>query len=102
MNYPKIKPATLLKLRDMAQTLEYGSLPSDRRIQVVMPAEVVTALDQTFSEKDRSHILTQLALEAILNHQRYVDRPDLGQLADDSQSQLNTLWNYLEERDNDH
>lgn len=41
MKYKKMKPQALLRLKDMQTALQYGSLKSDRRIQVVMPEEVV-------------------------------------------------------------
>lgn len=88
-----------LTLRDMAIALEYGSVPADRRIQVKMPSAVVDALDQLFPDVDRSKLLTQLALEAILHSARFADRPDLGEIAASEQSRMNTMLEYLEERE---
>ncbi|HEX7018009.1 MAG TPA: hypothetical protein VF209_03840 [Patescibacteria group bacterium] len=91
--------AKYLSLRDMAIALEYGSVPADKRIQVKMPSIVVEELDRLFPTIDRSKLLTQLALEAILHTYRFVDRPDLGDLAASEQAAMDEMWNYLEERD---
>lgn len=94
-----IGPRKYLTLRDMAVALEYGSVSADRRIQVKMPSEVVDALDRLFPQVDRSKLLTQLALEAILHAYRFADRPDLGEIATSEQSRMNTMLEYLEERE---
>jgi hypothetical protein len=44
-------------------------------------------------------VLTQAAIALILNKLRFVDRPDLGELAKDEQAGLTTMWHYLEKRD---
>lgn len=99
MQYKKIKPQVLLRLKDMQTALQYGSLKSDRRIQVVMPAEVVTALDALSLDSDRSKILTQLALDFILKHQHFANRPELISIVDSEQTGLNQMAQYLEERE---
>jgi hypothetical protein len=88
-----------LFLKDAAVALEYGQLPADRRVQIKMPAAIVDELDRVFAHVDRSKLLTQLAVEALLYHARFLDRPDLGDLARSEQEDLDQMWNYLEERD---
>lgn len=99
MKYKKLSPSKVLKLRDMSTTLQYGSVKSDKRIQVVMPAAVVDALDQMFPEKDRSAVLTSLAIDAILDRHYFADRPDFEQMSKLEQQGLNTMLEYLEERE---
>lgn len=99
MKYKKLPKAEILQLQDMHTTLQYGSVTSDRRIQVVMPSKVVQALDETFPEKDRSAVLTSLAIEAILNRQRFADNPELNALNQAEQEGLNTMLDYLEKRE---
>lgn len=95
----KITPQKALMLRDMAEAAEYGSLPADARVQVKMPSEVVKVIDVLFPDTDRSAFLTKLALDAIVQKLRFWDRPDVGDLVASEQSDLDDLWNYLEERE---
>ena len=98
-NYPTLKIDTALKLKDMAVALEYGSVKADRRLQIKMPGEVVDEIDRLFTKVDRSKLLTQLAITAILQKYRFADRPELGELQAESQTDLDTMWDYLEKRD---
>ena len=88
-----------LRLRDMGVAAQYHALPTDTRVQLKMPSEVVAALDHLFPHLDRSQIVTQLALDAILQKLRFSDHSELALLAKDEQSRLDTLWDYLEERE---
>lgn len=99
MNYRTLTPQQTLILKDMQTALEYGSVKADRRLQVVMPSAVVEALDELFPELERSKVLTQLAINAILEKQAFGDRPELGELAAHDQAGLTTMLNYLEERE---
>jgi metal-responsive CopG/Arc/MetJ family transcriptional regulator len=99
MKYKKIKPQALLRLRDMHTALQYGSVKSDKRIQVVMPAEVINALDEISPETDRSKLLTKLAIEYILKQQYFSDRPEIATIAQDEQTGLDHMLTYLEERE---
>jgi hypothetical protein len=85
-------------LQDWARGL--GQLPpADKRVQIKMPAIVLHKLDELYPHIDRSKILTQLVLQAISIKLRFIDRPDLGELVDAEQSELDDMWQYLEERD---
>lgn len=99
MRYTKLKPQTLLMLKDMQTALQYGSVRADRRIQVVMPSEVVSALDDLYPDTDRSKLLTQLAIDFILQKQHFVDRPELANLVSSEQSGLDSMLQYLEARE---
>ncbi|OGV96644.1 hypothetical protein A2W24_01630 [Microgenomates group bacterium RBG_16_45_19] len=83
----------------MLQLLSSGSVKTDRRVQIKMPKLVVEELDRLFPDTDRSRLLTQLALEAILTKLRFTNRPGLGVIASSEQAGLDTLWDYLEERE---
>lgn len=93
------KAKKYFELSDMSDALQYGSLDSDRRIQVKMPSAVVDALDELYPNIDRSKILTQLALEAILTRKKFQDRKILQQLVDSEQEDWDTMLDYLEERE---
>ena len=84
---------------DLATNLTHGSVPTDQRVQVKMPSKVVNELDRLFPKIDRSRLLTQLAVEAINQRLRFADRPELTALASQEQAGLDTMWDYLEERD---
>lgn len=84
---------------DLATSLTHGSVPSDQRVQVKMPSQVVRELDRLFPQIDRSRLLTQLAVEAINQRLRFADQPQLAQLASQEQAGLDTMWEYLNERD---
>jgi metal-responsive CopG/Arc/MetJ family transcriptional regulator len=99
MKYKKMKPQALLWLKDMQTALQYGSLKSDRRIQVVMPEEVVAALDELSGDMDRSKLLTKLALDYILKQYHFADRPELIAISDSEQVGLDNMMRYLEERE---
>lgn len=88
-----------LELHDMSNALQYGSLDADRRIQVKMPSAVVDALDELFPEVDRSKILTQLALEAILTRKRFQERGVLQAMVNSEQEDWDTMLEYLEKRE---
>lgn len=88
-----------LVLRDMATTIEYGQVTMDRRIQVKMPGLVLQKLDTLFPELDRSAVITKLAIQAILDKERFADLDDVVFFTPTEQADLDTLWNYLEERE---
>lgn len=85
-------------LRDAASALEYGSIKSDKRIQVKMPSFVVDALDKEFPDQDRSSAITQAVLELLLRKKRISDA-NLEHWQNDEQYDMDRMWNYLEERD---
>ena len=95
----KITPQQALELRDMAEAAQYHALPTDTRIQVKMPKAVVKTLDALFPDVNRSQLLTKLALDAIVRKLRFIDNPELDMLVDSEQSDLDDLWEYLEERE---
>jgi hypothetical protein len=84
---------------DLSISLQFGAVKADRRVQVKMPDIVVQELDRLFPDTDRSLLLTKLAVEAILHHLRFSDRPDLGDLTHADQAGLDTMYGYLETRD---
>lgn len=88
-----------LKLNDLATALEYGQLTNDKRIQVKMPSEIVEQLKVSFPHIDRSKLLTKLAVDALINHYRYLENQDLyiNQLAE--QEDLDEMWQYLAKRE---
>ena len=88
------------KLVTLAESLSFGPSKADRRIQVKMPSLVVEHLDKAFPNQDRSRVLTQLALEAILRHIRFPE-PEIRELVEQEQHDLDRMWEYLEERDNE-
>jgi hypothetical protein len=98
MNTSVSKSRENQQLSDWASGM--GNLPpANQRVQVKMPAMVVKKLDELYPNVDRSQIITQLALQAIVQQLRFIDRPDIGGLADAEQSTLNDMWDYLKERD---
>lgn len=100
VDYTKASPEQqLLVLRDMATTIEYGQITMDKRIQVKMPALVLQKLDTLFPELDRSAVITKLAIQAILDKERFADPDDSIFFKPTEQADLDTLWNYLEERE---
>ena len=90
-----------LKLKELSAALEYGKVKSDKRIQVVMPSFVVNALDKEFPNTDRSSILTRLAVEALLAKIKYEESTELSDWRMSEQEDLDTMWNYLEERESE-
>lgn len=84
----------------MADALSYGQVKSDRRVQIKMPKMVVDELDKAFPDTDRSKLFTQLALEAIMRKNRFPE-PELEELVAEEQHDLDRMWDYLEERDNE-
>jgi hypothetical protein len=90
-----------LTLREISRALEYGSVKADRRIQVVMPSEVVNALDQEFPNVNRSKLLTRLAVDALLAKLKYKDSPELKDWIASEQDGLDEMWDYLEERESE-
>lgn len=86
-------------LKDLAVAAQYGSLPADRRLQLTMPAFIVEELDKAFPGIDRNKLFTKMALEMLLRKFRYADAPHLQELVDLEQEGLDTMWSYLEERD---
>lgn len=88
-----------LVLKEMAAALEYGSVKSDRRVQLVMPNSVVEELDASFPEQNRSHLLTKLALDALLTRKRFADDPEMESLVLTSNAASLDLLEYLEERE---
>jgi hypothetical protein len=89
------------RLRDAALAMDYGTLKSNARIQVKMPSFIVEEIDKTFPEVSRSQVLTKAVIEFLLNKKRFANNPDLGQLHYDEQKTLDTLLDYLEERERD-
>jgi hypothetical protein len=94
----KRKQATL-ELRDIATSLQYGSLKNDQRVQIKMPSQVLELLDKTFSNINRSKLITQLVVQALLQHFKFSDRDFLQSHSAQEQSDLDQMWNYLEERE---
>ncbi len=90
-----------LTLKEISRALEYGSVKADRRIQVVMPSEVVRALDEEFPNVNRSKLLTRFAVDALLANYRYQDPPELKDWIASEQEGLDRMWDYLEERENE-
>ena len=66
-----------------------------------MPAMVIEELDKEFTNIDRSKLLTQIAIEALLLKKRYKNNPDLAELANEEQYDLDRMLEYLEERENE-
>ena len=89
----------ILKLQDMGTAAEYQALPLDKRVQVKMPSSVVASLDQLFPDTDRSQVITRFVLDALVRHLRFSADEELSLLANDEQTQLDTLWEYLEHRE---
>ncbi len=88
-----------LLLKDVATTLEYGSVKADKRIQVTMPKIIVDELDRLFPHIERSKLLTQAATELLLRRLRFKDNADLEFLAASEQADLDEMWDYLDQRD---
>ena len=84
----------------MASALEYGSLTSDRRIQVKMPSAIVDELDREFPNIDRSKLLTQAALDLLMRKKR-LENPQLEHWQQEEQYDLDRMWNYLDQRENE-
>ncbi len=95
---PKIKN-TYLKLNDIAVALNYGQLNNDQRIQVKMPKFIVEELARIFPHIDRSKLLTKLAVQALLDHYRYLDQQEILLHQLQEQEDLDEMWSYLEKRD---
>lgn len=99
LTYPKQKiNKNLLVLRDIAIALDYGSVAADKRVQIKMPSEIVKQLDTAFPNTDRSKVITQLVVEALIRHFSFSD-PNLRINIQEEQHDLDTMWNYLEKRD---
>jgi hypothetical protein len=100
MNYKLDKnQKSYLLLKDIATTLEYGSVKADKRIQVTMPKFVVDELDRLFPQIERSKLLTQAATELLLRRLRFKDNADLQFLVETEQDELDETWDYLNKRD---
>lgn len=95
----KPKNDSYFVLKDMATALEYGTVKSERRVQIKMPKLVVDELDKEFSDTERSKLLTQAAVSLLLSKKRFSDSPELYDLVTSEQNDLDDLWNYLEERE---
>ncbi len=87
--------------QDLATTLSQSDSQANQRVQIKMPAKVVTELDRLYPDINRSQLFTQLALEAINHKLRFADRPVFVSLQADEQSGLDTMHDYLSERDQD-
>jgi hypothetical protein len=88
-----------LVLHDVATAAAYGSLPADRRIHLSMPGFLVDELDALYPHKNRNELFTEILVELIAKKYQYQHSPELAALAKDEQGSLDTLWNYLAERD---
>jgi metal-responsive CopG/Arc/MetJ family transcriptional regulator len=84
---------------NLVDSLRLGTVKSDRRIQVKMPSQIVQELDNQFPDSNRSQILTQLAADLISQKLKFQDREILTHMQNSEQSELDEMWNYLEERD---
>jgi hypothetical protein len=97
-----MKTSTVLtnqqKLIDWA-TGSGRALEKDQRLQVKIPSALTHELDRLFPNQDRSEVLTQLALQAVVQQLRFADRPELAELVTQEQSAADEMWNYLEKRD---
>ncbi|MFZ1721115.1 MAG: hypothetical protein WAU07_01280 [Microgenomates group bacterium] len=85
--------------QDLAESLRFGSVQADRRVQLKMPAAVVEELDKQFPNIDRSHLITQLAVDFITQKMKFEDRPVLTHMQASEDETLSDMWNYLEERE---
>ncbi len=90
-----------LVLKEIANALEYGTVKADKRIQVVMPSEVVEALDREFPDVNRSKLLTRIAVDVLLKKLKYKDKPELDDWISAEQEDLDTMWDYLEGRESE-
>lgn len=80
--------------------LGLGQLPpADKRVQVKMPAKILEKLDELYPGVDRSKVITTLVVQAVSQKLRFADRPQLGELADEEQFEIDEMWDYLEKRD---
>lgn len=98
---PVIKKAKSYILRDIANAIPYGSVNSDKRVQIKMPAIVLEELDKAYPDIDRSKIITQLIVDNLLTLGRYKDAPDLLELMSSEQEILDDMWVNLMEKDNE-
>lgn len=94
-----VKAKTDQMISDFSASLVLSKFNADKRVQVKMPKIVVEELDRLFPEVDRSHLLTQLATNAILQQLRFQDRQILREQISTEQSGLDDMLDYLEERD---
>ena len=85
--------------QDLATSIRQGLIKSDRRVQLKMPNSVVTELDKQFPDVDRSHLITQLAIDLITQKLKLKDRSILMGLKASEQSSLDDMLNYLEDRE---
>ena len=97
-------PSSSLKITNQQKLIDWATgtgnaLAKDQRLQVKMPSVLTQELDRLFPNLDRSEILTQLALQAVVQKLRFADRPELGELVAEEQSAADEMWNYLEKRD---
>jgi len=60
---------------------------------------VVKGLDLVRGKISKSELLTRLALDYLININRFADRPELTNLHNSEQSILDDAVSYLEERD---
>ena len=85
--------------QDLASSLRLGSVKADRRVQLKMPKIVVEELDRQFPDVDRSHLITQLAVDLIAQKMKFKDRPVLKQMVASEDQSLSDMLHYLEERE---
>lgn len=99
MKYDKPKPKYLI-LRDMASAYSYGQVKSDKRIQVKIPNIVLKEIENTWPNENRSKIITQSVIEMILRKNR-IGNGRLESWQNEEQYDLDRMWDYLEERENE-
>lgn len=100
--YPQDKKdKETLILKDMADSYKYGAIKANRRVQLKMPAFVVEQLDKEFPNIDRSKLLTKAAIDILLQKKKFSDNNDLYDWVITEQEDLDTMWEYLSEREKD-
>lgn len=83
-------------LRDAADAYEYGSIKSDRRIQVKLPSFIVDEIDKEFPGRDRSNVIARATLEVLLRKKR-LDDSGLDNWQAEEQYDLDRMWDFLSE-----
>lgn len=96
---PRVATTNTAVLNDMAKTLEYGKLTSNRRVQIKIPSILVEEIDQEYPQIDRSKYFMWLAINNLLQKKRAVLDDDLEVFLSSDQEMLDDLSNYLEERE---
>jgi len=99
MRYKKPKPKYLI-LRDIATAYSYGKVKSGKRIQVKIPKVFLEEIDKTWPNENRSKIITQSVIESLLRKSRISNR-NLEMWQNEEQYDLDRVWDYLEERENE-